>query len=326
MRSGFAHFDASHRENFCAAVLLLAMEVDDAVRDYVAHVVCTKLDISASSVLLDFGREARLADTDDENYARVDLWLRFDSANGPFYAFIEVKTHDRWDAAHVVDQVRDQAERTLARGHREIRGAMLLGPGRLCQRVHALDASIRSLTWPRLLQDLRALRSPSRLTSLAIRHLEENMDRSIGFERELSLSDFEQATTIVSCLRHFLLGCIADVGGRVRGDQLYMTPGDGQPLRGSGWAWHGLAIPFALDDQKGRLGLYKYAETPTGEESNQSTLWIEAYVGDSDGPIASAPFAPTTLRPAELDAARAVFTAEWRRKLDARSESAESPA
>jgi len=32
VKSGFAHFDGSHRENFCAAVLLLAMEVDDAVK------------------------------------------------------------------------------------------------------------------------------------------------------------------------------------------------------------------------------------------------------------------------------------------------------
>ena len=96
------------------------MEVDDAVRDYVARVVCTTLDISASSVLLDFGREARLADTDDENYARVDLCLRFGSPNGPVYAFIEVKPHDRWDAAHVAHQVRDQAARTLVREHREI--------------------------------------------------------------------------------------------------------------------------------------------------------------------------------------------------------------
>ena len=32
MKSGFGHFDSSHRENFCAAALLLAMEVDEGVR------------------------------------------------------------------------------------------------------------------------------------------------------------------------------------------------------------------------------------------------------------------------------------------------------
>lgn len=48
MRTGFGHFDNSHRENFCAAVLLLAMEVDDAVKDLVAGLVRSQLDIDAS--------------------------------------------------------------------------------------------------------------------------------------------------------------------------------------------------------------------------------------------------------------------------------------
>jgi hypothetical protein len=33
MKSGFAHFDDSHRENFCAAVLLLTMEVEGQVKE-----------------------------------------------------------------------------------------------------------------------------------------------------------------------------------------------------------------------------------------------------------------------------------------------------
>lgn len=43
MKSGFAHFDGSHRENFCAAVLLLAMEVDETVKVAIADVVRTAL-------------------------------------------------------------------------------------------------------------------------------------------------------------------------------------------------------------------------------------------------------------------------------------------
>jgi len=56
-----------------------------------------------------------------------------------------------------------------------------------------------------------------------------------------------------ACLRQFLVECINELGGQVHGQPLYMTPGDGKPLRGSGWAWHGLAVPFSLDGRKGPL-------------------------------------------------------------------------
>lgn len=311
MKTGFAHFDGSHRENFCASVLLLAMDVDDSVRDLVATAVCNELGIGDATRLIGFGREARLAETDDDNYARTDLWLLFDSPTGSFYVFVEVKTHDNWDARSVAEQVKDQASRTGTRTPQQVRGAVLLAPDRLCRRVAAIDPKVPTIAWPYLRERLRSLASRSPLTKLAIHHLEENVDRPASLDRTITLSDFEQATTTIACLRQFIIDCIRDIGGHVHGEPTYFTPADGAPRRGSGWAWHGLSVPFSIDGQKGRVGIYKYAETPPGEENAMATLWLEAYFGDADLPVAFVVFAPATLSAKELDAAREALKAEW---------------
>jgi hypothetical protein len=312
MKTGFGHFDSSHRENFCAAILLLAMEVDDAVRELVASLVRAQLDIAPSAPLLELGREARLAAAEDEDWARVDLCLLFGPRTAPAYAFVEVKTHGRWDATHVANQVRDQSERKVARGgERHVLGSVLLAPERLCQSVRDVNKQVRVISWPSLFAKLRALHSPSALTELAIQHLEETMDRPAGLDRPITLSHFEQATTTIACLRQFLVECIADVGGSVHGERLYMTPGDGKPRRGNRWAWHGLSVPFSLGGQKGRVGIYKYEEAPPGEESARETLWLEAYLGDGDTPVAFVAFAPPTLSAKDLDAARMALKTEW---------------
>jgi hypothetical protein len=315
MKAGFAHFDGSHRENFCAAVLLLAMEVDEAVKRLLVGLVCKELDLDPESPLLSFGREARLSETDDDDYARVDLWLLFNSTTGPVYAFIEVKTHDRWDARHVAHQVRDQAERRVARsGTRRVHGSVLLAPERLCRRVRAVDGGVRFTTWPELLADLHRLRSTSPLTERAIQHLEETMDQPAGLDRAMTLNQFEEATTTIACLRQFLVDCIGDLEGQVQGQSLYTTPANGQPRRGGGWAWHGLAVPFSEGKQRGRVGIYKYAEAPAGEESARETLWLEAYLGDDDTPVAFVKFAPAALSAKELDAMRAALRTDWKQR------------
>lgn len=312
MKSGFAHFDGSHRENFCAATLLLAMEVDDAVCDCITNIVRSALSLEAAA-LVDFGREARLETADDEDYARVDIWLLFKSPTGLFYAFIEVKTHNGWEAEHVRTQVNDQARRrALVRTTHPIRGSMLLAPTALCRQVRQLDASVHAVTWDELIRALRSLHSASRLTALAVQHLEQNMERAAGIDRPLSMSDFESATTTVACLRQFLIECVTALGGGVRGDPFYMTPGDGEPRRRGAWAWHGLAVPFSMRDRRGRIGIYKYAEAPPGEESAKDALWVEVYLGDDETPAAFTKFAPSTLASAELARAREQLVVAWR--------------
>ncbi len=311
MKNGFAHFDGSHRENFCAAVLLLVMEVDPTVASFVARTVLARFGIADELNLLGFGREARLSKTEDDEYARVDLWLLFEARPEPFYAFIELKTHDGWDAARVADQVRDQSSRKLAVKAGQIRGSVLLAPDRLCRRVSEIDGMLPVLAWEALVQGLRELRSESALTTHAIRHFEEQMEHPPGIDRPMTLVDFEEATTTVACLKQFLMDCVAELKGGVHGEPLYMTPGDGRPRSGGGWAWHGFAVPFSLRGQKGRIGLYKYAEAPPLEAETMSSLWLEVFLGDPDRPILSTRFAPLTLSRDCLDEARRELATAW---------------
>ncbi len=310
-RNAFSHFDGAHRENFCASVLLLAVELDPLVREALAARVRSALSIPEATPLVAFGREARLEETDDDTFARVDLWFLFGELG---HAFVEVKTHDRWDAHHVAEQVRDQSSRPgLARGRRTILGSMLLAPQRLCDRVNALDATLPALSWRVLLRELRDLGSPSPLTTHVIRHLEENVDRPTGIA-DRTLEDFERATTTIACLRQFLLGCITDLGGKARVNGLYTTTGDGAPLSRDGWAWYGLSVPFTYAGRSCHLGIYKYVEAPPGQEGSRSKLWLEGY-GGNDQPLASLEFNPKTLAHAELEAFRQRFAADWKAKV-----------
>lgn len=311
MKSGFGHFDSSHRENFCAAVLLLAMELDEGVKTLIARLVREQLAIPATCPLVAFGREARLEQKEDGGYARVDLWLLFECQDGPRYAFVEVKTHCRWEAEHVARQVRDQSERRIARNPRRICGSVLLGPPRLCRLVQNVDKDVRAIDWLRLIGELRALPEPSMLTTHAIEHLEEQMEHPPGLNQAITLDEFEAATKIVACLRGLLVDCIADVGGNVHGEPLFTTPGDGRPRRSGDWAWHGLAVPFTLNGKKGRIGVYKYSDTPAAEVAARETLWLEAYLEDTDTPVAFVKFTPPTLASQHLEAVRAEFKREW---------------
>ena len=99
------------------------------------------------------------------------------------------------------------------------------------------------------------------------------MDRPPGLNRPLTLDDFEKATMTVACLRQIIIDCALDLGGHVRVNPMWLTPGDGRPLQGSDWAlWHALWVPFSLEARKGRVGIYEYEEAPPGEESALATL------------------------------------------------------
>lgn len=319
VKNGFAHFDGSHRENFCAAVLLLTMELDSAVKSLVSRTVLARLGIDNTSTLLGFGREARLSKRADDEYARVDIWLLFDGQPDAFYAFLELKTHDNWPAAHVAHQVRDQSSRRLALNAGRIRGSVLLAPERLCQRVRQIDHELPSIAWEALLRDLRTLRPDSALTAHAIRHFEDQMEHPPGINKPITLADFEGATTTVACLKQFLMDCVGELKGSVHGEPLYMTPGDGRPRSGGGWAWHGFAVPFSLDGQRGRIGLYKYAEAPPLELEALGSLWLEVFLGDPDRPLVSTRFAPATLSRDCLDEARVELANAWRTLQTAKS-------
>ncbi|HMI94125.1 MAG TPA: hypothetical protein VK509_22280 [Polyangiales bacterium] len=130
--------------------------------------------------------------------------------------------------------------------------------------MHSIDKQLPIVTREDLVGRLKALQSGSSLTQLAIQHVEENMERGAGIARAMTVDDFEQATTTVSCLRQFLVDCISAFEGRVHGEPLFMTPADGSPRRQGGWAWHGLSVPFTLGSERGRVGIYKYQDAPPG--------------------------------------------------------------
>lgn len=319
MKSGFGHFDDSHRENFCAAALLLTMDVEPAVKEVVGESVREALGLPESFEVMNFGREARLAVADEEDgYARVDLWLLFRSGDERRYGFVEVKTHDRWSAEEVAGQVLDQASRPrLARGGEQIAGSVLLAPDRLCARVREVEPRVPTISWSTLIARVRAKCGDARLTQHVLRHLEAHVERPTGIANR-TLSGFQEATTTIACLRQFLVSCVAEIGGG-RASGVNTTPGDGEPYRWNGWAWFGVSVPFSLQDEKYRLGIYQYVEAPPGEESARETLWLEAYVGDNPVPIAFVKFDPPTLGSKDLDAIRTSFVEVWRNRQAQRS-------
>lgn len=312
--NAFSHFDNAHRENFCAAVLLLVMELEPDARALVARLVRTQLGIDGQAQLMSFGREARLAKGDDNGYARVDIWLLFEGQPEPFFAFVEVKTHAHWETDHVGNQVLDQARRRVAASARQVRGSVLLAPKRLCESVRNSQPEVRAVSWQSLLREMETLKPASELLTHAIHHIEEQMEHPPGLPRALTLSDFEQAATTVACLRQFLVDCVADLGGRMHGSPLYLTPGDGRPRRAGGWAWHGLAVPFTLDGRSGRIGIYKYTEVPVGETDALDSLWLEVYLGEDDQPQAVTRFSPSTLSTESLELVRRELASAWNPK------------
>jgi hypothetical protein len=191
---------------------------------------------------------------------------------------------------------------------------MLLAPQRLCERVRMADASVVTLTWRAMLKALRGVGSSSTLTAHALQHLEAHVDRPTGIEHR-TMDGFDHATTTIACLRQFLQGCIADIGGS-RATGFNTTPGDGEPFRDGGWAWLGFSVPFFLADRKWRVGIYQYLEAPPGEESACATRWLEAYEGDERSPSVFMQFSPATLAVHELDALRATFVRLWRARAE----------
>lgn len=308
MNSGFSHFDNCHRENFCASVLLLAMEGDEETKRVVANAVCRELGIHEPVTVVAMGREARLATSPDEDtYVRGDIWLKLLDSTGYFHVLIELKTHDRWPVDKIADQVRQQAAReTLARSRHPIRGCVLLAPSYLCARVRRLPSPVPTLAWSTLLTEIQRKATRSRIIEYAMTHLERYVERPIGIENR-TLSDFETATTTVGCLRAFLLACIADIGGKEK--DFYISD-NGEPGRRKGWAYFGFSVVFKLDNVRYRLGIYKYVEAPPGEDEGQKT-WLEALINETHEPVVCLPFDPRSLAPDELEKIRTGFCDAW---------------
>lgn len=304
---GFSHFDGSHRENFCASLLLVLMEVEPQARAVVEKAVREVVrEPAALGALLDFGREARLEPGTEGQVARTDIWLLFAASESKRHVFLEVKTHTRWRPDHVRAQLVMQRESpgTVRRPY-PTHDALLLAPGTLCRAVND-----RSLAWARLIQALRADVPSTAFTERAMQHLDAHADRTIGLSPN-GVADLVRATSTVACLREFLQACVADLGGKCRERDLWLTPGNGAPGRGAGWAWHGLSVPFTRAGASFLLAIYRYVEAPVGGEEFLNGNWIEVYAVGRDEPEAIVPFDPTDLSPQALESFRGKLRTAW---------------
>jgi hypothetical protein len=305
MKTGFGHFDASHRENFIAALLLFAMELDEPVQRLVVERVRKQTARVELGAFRGLGREARLPIDEEGAHRRADLWLLFDAG----VVLVEVKSHGRWNPESVTAQLKAQASGgRLVRTGQPIVNAILLAP-----RAVANHRADHYLSWSDLIRDLRNIESRSAVASAMLRHLEAHVERPIGVV-DIDLGELDRAARTVACLHEFLRSCVEAVGGEPRVREIFLTRGDGEPNRWNGWAWHGVSVPFAKDGRRYRVGIYHYVETPAGQESAIKQPWLEAYEHDEQEPLVAHQLPTPSLTSESLDVARERFVAAWAKK------------
>lgn len=301
MNKGFAHFDGCFRENFIAGMLLLLLEMDERFRDRFVRVVRTRAGLPPGERLLELDREKWMKADEDGRRQRGDLWLRF--ADG--VVLVELKTHGRWDRESVAAQVKRQESGEFGGLPAKPLAVVLVGP-----RAIGLPNRCHFLSWGEVIRELRASGPPSAIGLVVAKHLEDHVERDIGFA-EGGMVDIKQTARNVAVLKAFLHSCVLGIDGRLETESaLWTTFGDGEPRRGGGWAWYGLSVPFRLRNEQFRVGVYHYAETPTGREDCMAHPWLEMYRMRDDELCVELPF-PSTLDPAALDELRESFRKAW---------------
>lgn len=299
MNHGFDHFDRSTDENFVSAMLLLLLETDADARRAVCGLLRSRAPrLAGNDEPIEIGRERPLRGRNGEE-GWSDLWLRF--ADGTLV--VEVKTHDRWSVAHIEAQVARYRDGTLGNPAEPVADVVLLAP-----RVFGGGKPSGFVSWGEVIRVLRDLPAVGPLATRVIAHLERCVERDIGLEKGARM-DVRETARQVAAIREFLKSCLLAVGGKPK-DQLYTTPGNGEPLRKDGWAWHGLSIPFAAGDEAYRVGVYQYAEAPSDRQDALKHPWLEAYRERDDKLVVELPF-HGSLAPADLEQLRTDFSREW---------------
>jgi hypothetical protein len=64
-----------------------------------------------------------------------------------------------------------------------------------------------------------------------------------------------------------------------------------------------------------RLGVYRYTETPPGNEADQESEWLEVYRQNLQEPLLELKFDAKKLTPEDLNTAREKLVSEWREKM-----------
>jgi hypothetical protein len=301
---GFDYFDGNHRENFCAALILLCLDEDRNFRQRFSELVRDRFRLPNSAALTDWGREVSL-DIESGNTRRSDLWLKF----GAVRVLMEIKTHSGWHSGHVHRQLIDQAA-SQVRGQ-QIDGVAILAPTSLLDCLRS--EHIRKLSWREILDLVETIEQPSRILSLAQAQWRCNVEADFGLAgpTTVTLNTMLQLVSQVGCLAAFLRDTLSHVGGTARGGTLHVSRPDGQPLRSDGWGWFALAVPGQLAGDAVLIGIYSYVECPTGSESARGT-WLEMYRKDDyAAPIVSIRFEPPDLTHASLVKIQDEFVAKF---------------
>lgn len=301
MASSFAHFDASHTENFCSALLLLALEEDERFRAAFVRLVRKHAQAIEQSPLVGCGREDGLR-TSDDSLRRSDIWLEF--VDGTI--LLEVKTHSGWSSERVAKQLRDQL--TSARRGQPVRGALLLAPSGLLRRVQW-----PGISWQELLDRVKGIEHRTRVLDLAYEHWSEQVEREFGFDHAFAAQTFNSASMQTACLVVFLRNIIIRLGGKPRGQDVWFSTPNGCYRTRNGWTWFGVAVPGRIEPfGHVHVGIYNYTKVPPNE---QPGTFLELYRdSDEDNAVKSVLFNPPNLTNESLEAALAAFVEELRRQ------------
>lgn len=265
---GFGHFDTCNRENFAAALILLSLDEDKALRSMFADLIRNTGRLPSDAELQRWGREEDLA-APEGRIRRSDLWLDFDRS----LVLLEVKTRSDWKREHVIQQMRDQQNASVGNGCC-VDKAVLLSPGPL-HRYVGDDVPFR-VSWQDLLRKARELTSRSRVLDLSIAHWENIVSRDFGLAETTRRAQLNEVVAQAGCIVAFLREALLRVGGSARNDTVWFSGADGAPRQLERWAWHGIAVPGEIrKTSRVYLGLYEYVH-PTPEE--ERGLFLELYL------------------------------------------------
>lgn len=273
----FNHFDRSHTENFCAAVLLFMMDIDpDGFGLGLKRSLLAAVELPEGPwKVVGVTREVNLAPTEAGTVDRADLVVRLQSGANEKTLLVEVKTHSAWDESAVAAQVRRQgAERTLLDGT-AVHQVLLLAPRTLSDSVRRMDNGLQALAWEDLVlalqQHLSGLPSTT-LRSAAIEHLAAVVG-AIPTAESLTGVTVAQSIESAGRLEGLLERCIRDLGGK--NPQKLHIPRDGRPVTHGNWTYRALQRRFTRAGRAYWIGIYDYVK-PSPKRGTFLELYSES--------------------------------------------------
>ncbi len=274
----FDHFDRSHEENFCAAVLLLVWELDkEGFGQALVDQVSRASDLGVGWQCQRATREIGIIPDEEGRADRTDIVFSLKRASERRTVLVEVKVHERWRLEHVIGQLKRQGDTRPLRTGESVDAVVLLGPTRLVESVRQQANNKEfAISWAEFLTALEvssATGNQPELCRQAILHLRSAAGVALGADG-LRGSDLQGAIQGAGVLEGLLDRCLRGIGG-YKPQKLY-THVDGKISKSRRWNWRALQRQFELDDQKYWIGVWSYLDG-----SDWEGIQLELY--DSSG-------------------------------------------